>query len=78
MAQSFDTSKKPEKLPRVSLKLAPGQTVAAMSALDRVEEHINLVAPYWGALTSDQTQDLINHSPVLARFLALAGRLETR
>lgn len=77
MAPSSDT--KPQGRPQpqqarteVSLRIPPGQEVATLQALERLEVHVLKIAPHWSALTPEQRQWLLEHSPVLARFVRLA------
>ena len=73
MAPSSDDKRQPEaSAAQVSLKLPPGEAVAAQAALDRIEAHVLKIAPHWDQLTQAQRDDLLAHSPVLARFIALA------
>lgn len=60
-----------------SLKLTPGKSKQLLSALDALEPHVTSAAEVWGALTPEQRDALLAHSPVLSRFVDLAGRLDT-
>lgn len=59
----------------VSLKLTPGKLKQLESAMDAVEEHVGKVAGVWSMATAEQQQAVLDRSPILSRFLALAERL---
>ncbi len=58
-----------------SLKLTPGKVKALNSALDTIEAHIIPAADIWATMPEKQRHELLAHSPVLARFIALAEKV---
>lgn len=70
----FDNGKPdtPPTAATADLRIPPGEIVATNQALTRVEAHVAKIAPYWSALTAAQRADLLAHSPVLTRIIALA------
>lgn len=58
-----------------SIKLDNTQTSKMQKGLDDLEPHILDVAEVWHELTEEQKVELLENSPVLARFMALAERL---
>lgn len=75
MAPSFESEVHPEppKPPKARLKLNKKRADDLMRALDTIEVHIKVAAEVWSELTDEQRRQLLEHSPVLARFVALAG-----
>lgn len=57
-----------------SLKLTEASSKKLSDALDVLEPHIASAAEVWELLTPEQHDALISHSPILARFISLAGR----
>lgn len=60
-----------------SLKLTPGRSKQLLAALDALEPHVVSAGEVWSSLTVEQRDALLAHSPVLARFVSLAGRFDT-
>jgi len=60
-----------------SIKLTAGKKKQLFSALDLIEAHTSAAADAWPQLTPEQREKLLEHSPVLARFLSLARRFDT-
>lgn len=60
-----------------SIKLTSGKKKQLSSALDLIEAHTSAAAEAWPQLTPEQREKLLEHSPVLARFLSLAWRFDT-
>ena len=57
---------------QASLKLTPGKLKQLESAMDAIEEHIGKVSGVWGLATERQRRTVLERSPILSRFLALA------
>ena len=60
---------------KVSLKLTPGKLGQLESAMDLVEEHVGKVSGVWQMVSLEQRQAVLERSPILSRFLALAEGL---
>jgi hypothetical protein len=64
--------------PVKSIKINPGQAVLLQNALDTLEPHIIKAAETWAWASPEQREFLVNNSPVLVRFLAMASPFEVR
>lgn len=63
-------TKLPERArPVASLKLTPGRERQIDDALALLEAHCGAALAAWGSLTQRQRDDLLAHSPRLARLL---------
>jgi len=68
-------SPKPEAKKQVSLKLTPGKLKQLESAMDAMEEHIGKLAGVWSLATAEQQRAVLECSPILSRFVALAEQV---
>jgi len=59
----------------ISLKLTPSKLKQLESAMDLLEEHIGKVAGVWPQVSSKQKQAVMEKSPILSRFVALAEQV---
>ena len=73
MSPKSEATKEAKK--QVSLKLTPGKLKQLESAMGEIEEHVGKLAGVWSSATSKQQQAVLERSPVLSRFLALAERV---
>jgi len=60
---------------KVSLKLTPGKLQQLASAMDAVEEHVGKVAGVWQMASEETKRAVLERSPILSRFLALAEQV---
>lgn len=58
-----------------SLRVTAAKAKKMQATLDELEAHVSAAAESWHALTAAQRDALLQHSPVLARFIHLARRL---
>lgn len=61
-----------EQKGRKSIRLTPGKQKQLLRALDALEEHYHDLAKVWTDLTPEQREQVLAHSPVLARWVELA------
>ncbi len=67
-------SKRPEKV-TVSIALPPALRAQLQGQLITLEQHVGKILDVWPQLTPRQRSALLEHSPILARIVALAERL---
>jgi len=60
---------------KVSLKLTPGKLQQLELAMDAVEEHVGKLAGIWREVSAETKQAVLDRSPILSRFLALAEQV---
>ena len=60
---------------KVSLKLTPGKLKQLESAMDAVEEHVGKVVGVWREVSEETKRAVLERSPILSRFLALAEQV---
>lgn len=61
--------------PRKSIKLTPGKRQQFERNLADLVAHYSDVLASWGLLTDEQKQAVLDHSPVLAAYVAFFGQV---
>ena len=69
MSPNFDANA------RVSLTLTPGKLEQLETAMDNIEEHVGKVADVWPRASNETKRAVLERSPILSRFIALAERV---
>ena len=65
-------SDKAAKRRRAPCKLTPGKARQIEGVLALLEQHYGQVLEAWPSLTGEQRQEVLAHSPLLARLIMLA------